>query len=44
MCPAVAEFLPDLYAGSHEEGKEFLVLQDLLAAGFHAPPKTKPLR
>jgi hypothetical protein len=44
MWPAVAQFLPDLYAGSQVEGKEFLVLQDLVAAGFRAPPKTKTLR
>ena len=33
-----------MYAASHEEGKEYLILQDLIAAGFHTPAKTKTLR
>ena len=44
LCPAVADFLPTVYAASHEEGKEYLILQDLIAAGFHTPAKTKTLR
>ncbi len=44
LCPAVADFLPAFYAGRYAGEREFLVLEDLVASGYHAPNKTQTLR
>jgi hypothetical protein len=44
LCPSIFAFLPGFYAGSYAEGgREFLILEDLAAAGFRAPHKTHTL-
>ncbi len=45
LCPSISAFLPGFYAGSYTEegGREFLILEDLAAAGFRAPHKTHTL-